>query len=134
VIDWQRSGPEPGRDYSDIWYDAAEGIAKITINRPEVRNAFRPASLFEPSRAFTAARDDPDIGVIILTGAEDQAFCSGGDRRIRGDHRYVDDHGVGRVNALDLHVQIRRAPRPVIAMATGHAERQPGLARFPRRP
>ena len=85
MIEWQRSGPEPGKDYSDILYDAAEGIAKITINRPEVRNAFRPTTLFELSNAFNIARDDPDIGVIILTGAGDKAFCSGGDQRIRGD-------------------------------------------------
>jgi naphthoate synthase len=98
VIEWQRSGPEPGKDYSDILYETAEGIAKITINRPEVRNAFRPTTLFELSNAFNAARDDPGIGVIILTGAGDKAFCSGGDQKIRGDDGYVDDHGVGRLN------------------------------------
>src|SRR5215469_18380508 len=85
VIDWQSSGPAAGQDYGDIIYETAEGIAKITINRPEVRNAFRPQTLFELSRAFSVARDDPAVGVIILTGAGDKAFCSGGDQRIRGD-------------------------------------------------
>jgi naphthoate synthase len=121
VIQWQRSGPEPGKDYSDIVYETAEGIAKITINRPEVRNAFRPTTLFELSNAFNVARDDPGIGVIILTGAGDKAFCSGGDQKIRGDDGYVDDHGVGRLNVLDLQVQIRRTPKPVIAMVAGYA-------------
>jgi naphthoate synthase len=121
VIDWQESGPATGGDYSDIVYETAEGIAKITINRPEVRNAFRPATLFELSSAFSAARDDPSIGVIILTGAGDKAFCSGGDQRIRGDDGYVDSHGVGRLNVLDLQVQIRRTPKPVIAMVAGYA-------------
>ncbi len=121
MIEWQRSGPEPGKDYSDILYDSAEGIAKITINRPEVRNAFRPTTLFELSHAFNVARDDPEIGVIILTGAGEMAFCSGGDQRIRGDDGYQDDHGVGRLNVLDLQVQIRRTPKPVIAMVAGYA-------------
>ncbi len=121
MIEWQRSGPEPGKDYSDIVYETAEGIAKITINRPEVRNAFRPTTLFELSNAFNVARDDPGIGVIILTGAGDKAFCSGGDQKIRGDDGYVDDHGVGRLNVLDLQVQIRRTPKPVIAMVAGYA-------------
>src|SRR5262249_49977366 len=98
-----------------------EGIAKITINRPEVRNAFRPTTLFELQQAFTVARDDPGIGVIILTGAGDRAFCSGGDQRIRGDDGYVDEHGIGRLNVLDLQVQIRRTPKPVIAMVAGYA-------------
>lgn len=117
MIDWQPAGQE----YTDIAYAAAEGIAKITINRPEVRNAFRPATLFELSAAFTAARDDPSIGVIILTGAGDQAFCSGGDQRVRGDDGYLDSGGVGRLNVLDLQVQIRRTPKPVIAMVAGYA-------------
>jgi naphthoate synthase len=117
VIEWQR----PGREYTDIVYEAAEGIAKITINRPEVRNAFRPTTLFELSEAFTVARDDPAIGVIILTGAGTQAFCSGGDQKIRGDDGYLDPHGVGRLNVLDLQVQIRRTPKPVIAMVAGYA-------------
>jgi naphthoate synthase len=121
VTDWQRSGPGPGKDYEDIWYDTAGGIAKITINRPDKRNAFRPTTLFELSHAFNVARDDPSIGVIILTGAGDQAFCSGGDQKIRGDDGYVDSHGVGRLNVLDLQVQIRRTPKPVIAMVAGYA-------------
>ncbi|TMC11257.1 MAG: 1,4-dihydroxy-2-naphthoyl-CoA synthase [Chloroflexi bacterium] len=116
LIDWQRSG-----EYEDIWYDTAGGIAKITINRPEVRNAFRPKTLFELTDAFNVARDDPEVGVIILTGAGDQAFCSGGDQRVRGDDGYRDDHGVGRLNVLDLQVQIRRTPKPVIAMVAGYA-------------
>jgi naphthoate synthase len=117
LVEWQRSG----EDYSDILYDTAEGIAKITINRPEVRNAFRPTTLFELSHAFSVARDDPGIGVIILTGAGDKAFCSGGDQKIRGDAGYIDDHGVARLNVLDLQVQIRRLPKPVIAMVAGYA-------------
>ncbi|MBJ7599766.1 MAG: 1,4-dihydroxy-2-naphthoyl-CoA synthase [Candidatus Nephthysia bennettiae] len=98
-----------------------DGIAKITINRPEVRNAFRPTTLFELSHAFNQARDDPEVGVIILTGAGTQAFCSGGDQRIRGDDGYRDSQGVGRLNVLDLQVQIRRTPMPVIAMVAGYA-------------
>ena len=121
MIDWQRSGPAEGQEYSDILYETAEGIAKITINRPEVRNAFRPTTLFELAQAFTVARDDPGIGVIIFTGAGTQAFCSGGDQQIRGDDGYVDAHGVGRLNVLDLQVQIRRTPKPVIAMVAGYA-------------
>jgi naphthoate synthase len=107
--------------YEDIWYDTAEGIARVTINRPEVRNAFRPTTLFELSHAFNVARDDPGIGVIILTGAGREAFCSGGDQRIRGDDGYRDPAGIGRLNVLDLQVQIRRTPKPVIAMVAGYA-------------
>jgi len=121
VVDWQASGPADGQKYTDIVYETAEGIAKITINRPEVRNAFRPTTLFEMSSAFNAARDDPAIGVIILTGAGDKAFCSGGDQRVRGDDGYLDPRGVGRLNVLDLQVQIRRTPKPVIAMVAGYA-------------
>jgi naphthoate synthase len=121
VVDWQASGPADGQKYTDIGYETAEGIAKITINRPEVRNAFRPTTLFEMSSAFNAARDDPAIGVIILTGAGDKAFCSGGDQRVRGDDGYLDPRGVGRLNVLDLQVQIRRTPKPVIAMVAGYA-------------
>jgi naphthoate synthase len=113
---WVRAG-----EYQDIWYDRMEGIAKVTINRPEVRNAFRPRTLYELSHAFNAARDDPDVGVIILTGAGDEAFCSGGDQRVRGDDGYRDERGVGRLNVLDLQVQIRRTPKPVIAMVAGYA-------------
>ncbi len=111
----------PGQEYTDIVYETGEGIAKITINRPEVRNAFRPATLFELSSAFSAARDDPEVGVIIFTGAGTQAFCSGGDQKIRGDDGYIDSQGVGRLNVLDLQVQIRRTPKPVIAMVAGYA-------------
>ena len=113
---WVRSG-----EYEDILYDTWDGIAKITINRPEVRNAFRPTTVFEMSRAFEVARDDPEIGVVILTGAGTEAFCSGGDQRIRGDDGYVDARGTGRLNVLDLQVQIRRLPKPVIAMVAGYA-------------
>ncbi|MGH7883319.1 MAG: 1,4-dihydroxy-2-naphthoyl-CoA synthase [Candidatus Dormibacteraceae bacterium] len=96
-------------------------VAKITINRPEVRNAFRPTTLFELSQAFNQARDDAEVGVIILTGAGTKAFCSGGDQRVRGDDGYRDEHGVGRLNVLDLQIQIRRTPKPVIAMVAGYA-------------
>ena len=115
-MNWERS-----REFEDILYDTSGGIAKITINRPEVRNAFRPKTLFELSDAFNVARDDPDIGVIIFTGAGDEAFCSGGDQRVRGDDGYKDEKGVGRLNVLDLQVQIRRTPKPVIAMVAGYA-------------
>jgi len=115
-MNWERSG-----DFGDIIYETAEGIAKITINRPEVRNAFRPKTLFELSDAFTVARDDPGIGVVIFTGQGHEAFCSGGDQRVRGDDGYVDDKGIGRLNVLDLQVQIRRLPKPVIAMVAGYA-------------
>ncbi len=121
MVEWQSAGPAPGQEYSDIGYATAEGIAKITISRPEVRNAFRPTTLFELQHAFNVARDDPRIGVIILTGAGDQAFCSGGDQRVRGDDGYLDSRGVGRLNVLDLQVQIRRTPKPVIAMVAGYA-------------
>jgi naphthoate synthase len=113
---WVRSG-----EYEDILYDTWDGIAKITINRPEVRNAFRPTTVAEMSKAFEAARDDQKIGVVILTGAGTEAFCSGGDQRIRGDDGYVDPKGVGRLNVLDLQIQIRRLPKPVIAMVAGYA-------------
>jgi naphthoate synthase len=115
-MNWERS-----REFEDILYDTSGGIAKVTINRPEVRNAFRPKTLFELSDAFNIARDDPDIGVIIFTGAGDEAFCSGGDQRVRGDDGYKDEKGVGRLNVLDLQVQIRRTPKPVIAMVAGYA-------------
>ena len=113
---WVASG-----EYEDIRYHTMDGIARITINRPEVRNAFRPTTLFELSHAFNVARDDPSIGVVILTGAGNEAFCSGGDQRVRGDDGYRDPQGVGRLNVLDLQVQIRRTPKPVIAMVAGYA-------------
>jgi len=118
---WERRG-----DYQDIRFDVAEGIAKLTIARPEVRNAFRPQTLFELADAFTAARDDPTVGVVILTGQGPDAFCSGGDQKIRGDDGYIgnDDvarQGIGRLNVLDLQIQIRRLPKPVVAMVAGYA-------------
>jgi naphthoate synthase len=97
------------------------GIAKITINRPEVRNAFRPRTVVEMSRAMNDARDDSDIGVVILTGAGDDAFCSGGDQRVRGEGGYVGEDGVARLNVLDLQRQIRTLPKPVVAMVAGYA-------------
>ena len=133
------AAPDPGRstvragaqwtasgDYADIEYHTSEGIAKITINRPEVRNAFRPQTLFELQDAFNHARDDDSVGVIVLTGKGDLAFCSGGDQRIRGDDGYIGDDdvahkGIGRLNVLDLQVQIRRTPKPVVAMVAGYA-------------
>jgi naphthoate synthase len=111
----------PRRTYTDILYETAEGIAKITINRPEVRNAFRPQTLFELMDAFAAAREDASIGVVILTGAGTKAFCSGGDQRVRGSGGYVGDDGVPRLNALDLQRVIRTLPKPVIAMVAGYA-------------
>jgi naphthoate synthase len=113
-------------DYEDIVYESAEGIARITINRPERRNAFRPQTLFELSDAFERARDDIEVGAIILTGAGPDAFCSGGDQKIRGDDGYLGDddvarRGVGRLNVLDLQIQIRRLPKPVIAQIAGYA-------------
>src|SRR5207302_7724392 len=97
------------------------GIAKITINRPEVRNAFRPQTLFEMSWAFNDAREDPQVGVVVLTGEGKDAFCSGGDQRIRGDQGYVGQDGVPRLNVLDLQKQIRSLPKPVVAMVAGYA-------------
>ncbi|HEV3134126.1 MAG TPA: 1,4-dihydroxy-2-naphthoyl-CoA synthase [Acidimicrobiia bacterium] len=113
--------PAADTEYGDIRYEVAEGIAKLTICRPEVRNAFRPRTLFELQDAFERARSDPAVGVIVLTGEGPQAFCSGGDQRIRGDDGYVGDDGVGRLNVLDLQVQIRRLPKPVVAMVAGYA-------------
>jgi naphthoate synthase len=120
-IEWAADGA-----YRDISYETAEGIAKITICRPEVRNAFRPQTLFELADAFNRARDDDGIGVIIFTGQGDQAFCSGGDQRIRGDDGYIGDDavaqkGIGRLNVLDLQIQIRRTPKPIVAMVAGYA-------------
>lgn len=107
--------------YSDILYAKSEGIAKITINRPEVRNAFRPLTVQEMSHALNDARDDQSIGVIILTGAGDLAFCSGGDQRVRKDSGYEDDQGIHRLNVLDFQRQIRTCPKPVIARVAGYA-------------
>jgi naphthoate synthase len=107
--------------YSDILYEKAEGIAKITINRPEVRNAFRPLTVQEMEHAFADARDDSEIGVIILCGKGKLAFCSGGDQRVRGHGGYVGGDGIPRLNVLDLQRQIRSLPKPVIAMVAGYA-------------
>jgi naphthoate synthase len=119
-------------EYQDIRYeksgteDAPAGIAKITIDRPEVRNAFRPRTIVEISRALEDAREDTEIGVIVLTGAGELAFCSGGDQRVRGDSGYLAEDaagkaGIGRFHVTDLHVQIRRLPKPVVAMVAGYA-------------
>src|SRR6266545_3706654 len=113
--------PAADTEYGDIRYEVAEGIAKLTICRPEVRNAFRPRTLFELQDAFERARNDPTAGVIVLTGEGPEAFCSGGDQRIRGDDGYVGDDGIGRLNVLDLQIQIRRLPKPVVAMVAGYA-------------
>jgi naphthoate synthase len=115
----------PAGEYSDIRYECSSpvpGIAKITIDRPEVRNAFRPQTVIELSDAFTRAREDLSVGVIILTGEGPDAFCSGGDQRVRGDTGYVAEGAtVGRFHITDLHVQIRRTPKPVVAMVAGYA-------------
>jgi naphthoate synthase len=117
-------------DFTDIHYEKSaapdEGIAKITIARPEVRNAFRPRTIVEISKALEDAREDSSIGVVVLTGEGPEAFCSGGDQRVRGDSGYLDDNaagraGVGRFHVTDLHVQIRRLPKPVVAMVAGYA-------------
>jgi naphthoate synthase len=119
--DWRSTG-----EWRDIVYETAEGMAKITIDRPEVRNAFRPQTVAELSHAFRLAQDDPEVGVIILTGTGPHAFCSGGDQKSRGDDGYMGDdsvaqQGIGRLNVLDLQVQIRRCPKPVVAMVAGYA-------------
>ena len=124
IPQWQRgAGSE---NFTDVRYEVAEGLAKITINRPQVRNAFRPETLAELQQAFNFARDDDKVGVIIFTGEGEEAFCSGGDISVRGDDGYigsdtVGQKGIGRLNVLDLQVQIRRTPKPVIAMVAGWA-------------
>ncbi len=110
-----------GLNYGDVLYQTGEGIAKLTINRPEVRNAFRPETVRELIDAFHRAHMDPDIGVIILTGAGDLAFCSGGDQRIRGEEGYRDSAGTQHLNVLELQRQIRTLPKPVVAMVAGYA-------------
>jgi naphthoate synthase len=110
-----------GRKYEDIIYETYKGIAKITINRPEVRNAFTPRTVMELLDAFAYARDDSSVGVIILTGAGDLAFCSGGDQRVRGNGGYVGEDNIPRLNVLDLQRLIRVIPKPVIAMVRGYA-------------
>jgi naphthoate synthase len=121
ALDWRSAG-----DYGDIRFETAEGIAKITIDRPEVRNAFRPQTLIEISDALDRAREDPSVGVIVLTGEGPLAFCSGGDQSVRGDSGYLGDddlarQGVGRFHVTDLHVQMRRLPKPIVAMVAGYA-------------
>jgi len=112
-------------EYEDIVYERslgeAAGIAKVTINRPDVRNAFRPKTIIELRDAFNRARDDSAIGVVVLTGAGDKAFCSGGDQRVRGEGGYVGEDGIPRLNVLDLQREIRGLPKPVIAMVAGYA-------------
>ncbi len=116
ALDWK-----PAASFEDIRYEKAEGIAKITINRPQVRNAFRPQTVREMQRALDDARDDSQIGTIILTGEGKEAFCSGGDQKIRGDAGYADQEGVERLNVLDFQRQIRTCPKPVVAMVAGWA-------------
>jgi naphthoate synthase len=127
---WIPSPAPSGGQFTDIRYeksrDPDQGIAKITINRPEVRNAFRPRTIIEISQALEDAREDTEIGVIVLTGEGPDAFCSGGDQRVRGDSGYLDEDaagkaGVGRFHVTDLHIQIRRLPKPVVAMVAGYA-------------
>ncbi len=121
-VTWTAAG-----EYTDIRYElSGDGIAKITINRPEVRNAFRPQTIVEISGALELAREDHDVGVIILCGAGPHAFCSGGDQTIRGDDGYIGDdavarQGIGRLNVLDLQIQMRRCPKPIVAMIAGYA-------------
>ena len=117
-IDWQ---VPKGPAYTDILYHRAEGIARITINRPRVRNAFRPETVNELIDAFRRAHLDPDIGVIILTGAGEQAFCAGGDQKVRGEGGYRDHQGVEHLNVLELQRQIRTLPKPVVAQVAGYA-------------
>jgi naphthoate synthase len=119
--DWRSGG-----EYEDIRYEIADGIAKVTIDRPEVRNAFRPQTIVEVSNALERAREDTSVGVVVLAGEGPLAFCSGGDQRVRGDSGYMTDPGagesaVGRFHVTDLHVQIRRLPKPVVAMVAGYA-------------
>src|SRR5947208_2232285 len=114
----------PAGEYEDIPYElSGDGIAKITIDRPEVRNAFRPQTVIELMRAFEAAREDESVGVIILTGEGEKAFCSGGDQNVRGDRGYETNpgSGVGRFHVTDLHIQMRRLPKPIVAMVAGYA-------------
>ena len=132
-VTWIPATQPADGDYTDIRYEkssgesgSSSGIAKITIARPEVRNAFRPRTIIEISRALEDAREDTDIGVIVLTGEGPDAFCSGGDQRVRGDSGYLNDDdagraGVGRFHVTDLHIQIRRMPKPVVAMVAGYA-------------
>jgi naphthoate synthase len=130
TVTWIPSPAPSDGAFTDIRYEKSaapdEGIAKITIARPEVRNAFRPRTIIEISQALEDAREDTSIGVIVLTGEGPDAFCSGGDQRVRGDSGYLNDDeagkaGVGRFHVTDLHIQIRRLPKPVVAMVAGYA-------------
>ncbi len=119
--DWSPAG-----EYEDIRYETSDGIAKITIDRPDVRNAFRPQTVVELSAALERAREDTEVGVVVLTGEGPLAFCSGGDQRVRGDSGYLADdesgrRGIGRFHVTDLHVQMRRLPKPLVAMVAGYA-------------
>jgi naphthoate synthase len=117
-IDWR----DGGGDFSDIRYEVADGIAKITISRPEVLNAFRPQTLIDASAALEIAREDPEVGVVILSGEGDRAFCSGGDQTVRGATGYLaTGASVGRFHVTDLQIQMRRLPKPVVAMVAGYA-------------
>ena len=116
AVKWQSAGV-----YEEIEYHKAEGMAKITINRPQRRNAFTPLTVTELQQAFTDAREDSEVGVVILSGKGKEAFCSGGDQSVRGECGYVDEHGVHRLNVLDLQRQIRTLPKPVLAMVAGYA-------------
>jgi naphthoate synthase len=129
-VNWTSISELGGRELTDIHYEkssgADSGIAKVTIARPEVRNAFRPRTIIEISQAMEDAREDTEVGVIVLTGEGPDAFCSGGDQRVRGDSGYLNDDeagkaGVGRFHVTDLHIQIRRLPKPVVAMVAGYA-------------
>ncbi|MBV9281142.1 MAG: 1,4-dihydroxy-2-naphthoyl-CoA synthase, partial [Chloroflexi bacterium] len=115
-VDWKKA-----HDYTDILYEHAEGMAKITINRPEVRNAFRPQTIAELLDAFERAHEANEVGVVLFTGAGTEAFCSGGDQRARGHGGYVDSQGVPRLNVLELQRKIRLLPKPVIAVVAGYA-------------
>lgn len=116
MIEWKRAG-----DYQDIIYEKADGIAKVTINRPEVHNAFRPETVTEMIDVFNKIRDDEEVGVVLLTGQGKDAFCSGGDQRVRGHGGYVGSDSIPRLNVLDLQRQIRQLPKPVIAVVAGYA-------------
>jgi naphthoate synthase len=123
---WTRVEHPSVADFEDVIYEHSTGedagIAKLTINRPEVRNAFRPRTIIEISRALEHAREDTSVGVIVLTGAGELAFCSGGDQSVRGDTGYLaEGASVGRFHVTDLHIQIRRLPKPVVAMVAGYA-------------
>ncbi|MTI12809.1 1,4-dihydroxy-2-naphthoyl-CoA synthase [Sansalvadorimonas verongulae] len=117
ALDWN----DHCEGYEDILYHKAEGIARITINRPRVHNAFRPLTVMEMEKALDDARRDPEVGVIILCGAGGKAFCSGGDQKVRGDSGYKDDKGVHHLNVLDFQRQIRTCPKPVVAMVAGYS-------------